>query len=121
MISRLREEAREGNSPRRAAALAIEHAGPSVAAAGVILAGTFASLMLGGLSMLMQIGFAVSVGISLAAFVMSMFLVPALTALVGAKAWWPGHRGMVGGGDDELYVDEALATAPAVEPVASLE
>jgi RND superfamily putative drug exporter len=92
MISRLREEAREGNPPRRAAALAVEHAGPSVASAGLILAGTFASLMLGGLSMMQQIGFAVSIGISIAAFIMSMFLVPAFTALIGAAAWWPGHK-----------------------------
>ncbi|GAA2037287.1 MMPL family transporter [Catenulispora yoronensis] len=92
MISRLREEAREGNSPRQAAALAVEHAGPSVASAGLILAGTFASLMLGGLAMMQQIGFAVSVGISIAAFLMSMFLVPAFTALIGDRAWWPGHK-----------------------------
>ena len=102
MISRLREEAREGNSPRRAAALAVEHAGPSVASAGLILAGTFASLMLGGLSMMEQIGFAVSIGISIAAFLMSMFLVPAFTALLGDKAWWPGHKMVVSnrGGDE---------------------
>ncbi|NUP53921.1 MAG: MMPL family transporter, partial [Catenulispora sp.] len=92
MISRLREEAREGNPPRRAAALAVEHAGPSVASAGLILAGTFASLMLAGLSMMEQIGFAVSIGISIAAFLMSMFLVPAFTALIGDRAWWPGHK-----------------------------
>jgi RND superfamily putative drug exporter len=110
MISRLREEARDGNSPRRAAALAVEHAGPSVASAGVILAGTFASLMLGGLSMMTQIGFAVSVGISIAAFVMSMFLVPAVTALLGEKAWWPGHKlaGPAHGAPAaEVYADEA--------------
>ncbi|NUR32321.1 MAG: MMPL family transporter [Catenulispora sp.] len=101
MISRLREEAREGNPPRRAAALAVEHAGPSVASAGVILAGTFASLMLAGLSMMEQIGFAVSIGISIAAFLMSMFLVPAFTALVGHRAWWPGHKDVAvrGGGE----------------------
>ena len=42
MIARLREEARAGNEPRAAAALGVQHAGPSVAAAGLILAGTFA-------------------------------------------------------------------------------
>ena len=36
-------------------------------------------------------GFAVALGIVLSAFVMSMFLVPALTALIGHAAWWPGH------------------------------
>ena len=52
MIARLREEAREGLEPRDAAAEAVKHAGPTVAAAGLILAGTFASLMLGGNALL---------------------------------------------------------------------
>lgn len=91
MIARLREEARAGKSSREAASQAIRHAGPTVAAAGVILAGTFASLMLGGNSLLVSLGFAISFGIFVAAFVMSMFFTPAITALVGRAAWWPGH------------------------------
>ncbi|NUU20394.1 MAG: MMPL family transporter, partial [Streptomycetaceae bacterium] len=91
MVARLREEAQEGHEPREAAALAVEHAGPSIGAAGVILAGTFASLMFAGITMMTQMGFAVSIGICIAAFVMSMFLVPAITALIGHAAWWPGH------------------------------
>ena len=47
MIARLREEAQEGRDPHEAAAQAVTHAGPTIAAAGIILAGTFASLMLG--------------------------------------------------------------------------
>ncbi|WP_192768060.1 MMPL family transporter [Plantactinospora soyae] len=92
MIARLREEAREGRSPRDAASMAIRHAGPTVAAAGLILAGTFASLMLAGNSTLTQMGFAISCGIAIVAFVMSLFLTPALTALLGHAAWWPGHE-----------------------------
>jgi RND superfamily putative drug exporter len=91
MVSRLREEAREGKSPREAAALAVRHAGPTIAAAGLILAGTFASLMLAGNATLTQMGFAISFGIAISAFVMAMFLTPALTALIGHAAWWPGH------------------------------
>jgi RND superfamily putative drug exporter len=91
MVARLREEAKEGHPPRKAAALAVEHAGPSVAAAGVILAGSFATLLLSSVGMMKQMGFAVAVGVCLSAFVMSMFLVPALTALIGKKAWYPGH------------------------------
>jgi putative drug exporter of the RND superfamily len=96
MVARLREEAKEGHEPREAAALAVEHAGPSIASAGVILAGTFASLMLASVSLLTEMGFAVSVGICISAFVMSMFLVPSVTALVGHRAWWPGNRGGAG-------------------------
>lgn len=91
MISRLREEATEGLDPKQAAAMAVRHAGPTIAAAGVILAGTFASLMLAGGSTLTQMGFAISFGIAIAAFVMAMFLTPSITSLIGHRAWWPGH------------------------------
>lgn len=91
MIARLREEAREGKDARQAAAMALRHTGPAIGAAGLILAGTFASLMLAGNTILSQVGFAVSCGIALAAFVMAMFFSPSLTALIGHRAWWPGH------------------------------
>jgi RND superfamily putative drug exporter len=91
MIARLRELAAEGMPPRQAAAIAFRHAGPAIGAAGLILAGTFASLTLAGNTILSQIGFAVSCGIALAAFVMAMFFSPSLTALIGRRAWWPGH------------------------------
>ena len=91
MIARLREEAREGNDPRTATTLAVQHAGPTVAAAGLILAGTFGTLALSPISMIAQIGFGVAIGIVLSAFVVSTFFVPALTAMLGHRAWWPGH------------------------------
>jgi RND superfamily putative drug exporter len=91
MISRLREEAREGRSPREAAGQAVRHAGPTVAVAGAILAGTFSTMLLAGNAFFSQMGFAISFGIVIAAFVMAMFFTPALTALVGHAAWWPGH------------------------------
>ncbi|MFF8997665.1 MMPL family transporter [Streptomyces achromogenes] len=91
MIARLREEAREGRDPREAAGMALRHAGPTVAAAGFILAATFATMMLAGNSLLTEMGFAVSFGIVVAAFVMAMFFTPSLTALIGHAAWWPGH------------------------------
>ncbi|HEX7738544.1 MAG TPA: MMPL family transporter [Marmoricola sp.] len=101
MIARLREEARRGKSAREAAAEALKHAGPTIAAAGVILAGTFASLMLGGQSLIVSMGFALSFGIFVAAFVMAMFFTPSLTALIGHAAWWPGH------GDESAEEHEA--------------
>ncbi|HEY7275942.1 MAG TPA: MMPL family transporter [Trebonia sp.] len=91
MIARLREQAREGMNPHDAAAHAIRQSGPTIGAAGLILAGTFASLTLAGNTILSQVGFAVSAGIVLAAFVMAMFFSPSLTALIGNRAWWPGN------------------------------
>jgi putative drug exporter of the RND superfamily len=65
----------------QAAAVAFRHADPTIGAAGLILAGN---------TILAQLGFAVSRGIALAAFVMAMFFSPSLTALIGHRAWWPG-------------------------------
>ncbi|MFE9676832.1 MMPL family transporter [Streptomyces sp. NPDC006259] len=114
MIARLREEARAGRSPREAAGMAVRHAGPTVAAAGFILAATFATMMLAGNSLLTEMGFAVSFGIAVAAFVMAMFFTPSLTALIGHAAWWPGH------GDRAAETTaEAGAAAPGLAPADS--
>lgn len=91
MMTRLREEMLAGASPRAAAGLAVEHGGPAVGAAGIILAGTFGSLLLTGIGSLMQIGFAVSTGILVASIAMATLLVPAVSALLGRRAWWPGR------------------------------
>ncbi|MFB7470940.1 MMPL family transporter [Kitasatospora sp. NPDC056184] len=98
IIARLREEARAGRNPREAAREAVRHGGPTVAAAGFILAVSFATFMLAGNIFMLEFGFGMAFGIFLAAFVMAMFFTPALTALVGKAAWWPGHGGDAVGG-----------------------
>jgi len=91
-MTRLREEVRSGLKPRAASDLTIEHSSTTVASAGLILAGTFGSLSLAGLSFLAQLGFAIAFGIILSAFVIAPLLVPSVAALLGYKVWWPGHR-----------------------------
>jgi RND superfamily putative drug exporter len=91
-MTRLREEVRSGLKPRKAADMTIEHSSTTVAAAGLILAGTFGSLALGGISFLSQMGFTIAFGIILSAFVIAPLLVPSVAALLGYKVWWPGHR-----------------------------
>ncbi|WP_369217267.1 MMPL family transporter [Streptomyces flavofungini] len=109
MVSRLREEARAGRSPRDAAGTAVRHSGPTIGSAGVILAGTFATLILAGNSTLSQMGFSLSFGIAIAAFVMAMVFTPALTALIGHAAWWPGHG-------DEKRDGDGTAAPPGDAP-----
>jgi putative drug exporter of the RND superfamily len=92
VTSRLREEVGEGNDPRTAADLTVEHAGPTIAAAGVILAGTFASLSLTGVGLLVQMGATVAIGVLLVSIVMAIVFVPSVSALLGRRVWWPGHR-----------------------------
>jgi putative drug exporter of the RND superfamily len=91
-VTRLREEIREGHSPRRAADLTIEHSSATVASAGLILAGTFASLLLARISLLTQMGSAIAIGVVLAAFVIAPIIIPSVSALLGYAIWWPGHR-----------------------------
>ncbi|MFB6892103.1 MMPL family transporter [Kitasatospora sp. NPDC056327] len=112
IIARLREEARAGRNPREAASEAVRHGGPTVAAAGFILAVSFATFMLAGNIFMLEFGFAMAFGIILAAFVMAMFFTPALTALVGKAAWWPGHGGDATGGHDGPSAAPASPYAP---------
>jgi len=89
MISRLREEMRDGARPRRAADTAIHQAGPSVAAAGIVLAASFGLLTIS--PTLAEIGFAVAAGVLISTFVNALLLIPALTGLLGRTAWWPSR------------------------------
>jgi RND superfamily putative drug exporter len=91
MVARLREESKEGMPPREATAMAIRQAGPTIASAGLILAGSFGSLMLAGNTQITEYGFSLSFGILVAAYVMAMFFTPSLTGLIGRRAWWPSR------------------------------
>ncbi len=93
MVSRLREEAQAGWSPREAARRAVAGTAPMLAAAAVVVAGTVGSTLLSGVETLRQVGVAVSAGVLLAAFVTAIFLVPATTAMLGRAAWWPSRPG----------------------------
>jgi RND superfamily putative drug exporter len=101
---RLREELLAGRSPRQAVAEAVRRTAPTIAAAGLVLAACFGTLMLEADETAKQMGFAMAFGILLASLVVSTLLVPAITALVGTRAFWPsrageGPAGREGGGD----------------------
>ena len=110
LTTRLREEILEGASPHEAAAMAVEHAGPTVASAGLILAATFGSMMLSGIGMLSQIGFAVMIGILLVAIVMASALIPSIATILGRRVWWPGHQADRAAAARSEAVDAAPAT-----------
>ena len=89
MSARLREEFEAGLLARQAVASAIRHAAPPIAAAGLVLATAFGTLMIYDDQGTKQTGFGMAIGILFASFIVSTLLVPALTALVGKRSWWP--------------------------------
>jgi RND superfamily putative drug exporter len=91
IMSRLREAAAVTPNGAVAAARALRNAGPTIAAAAVVLAGTFASLLLTGIRSLQEIGVGVAAGVLIAAFLAAGVLIPCLTAVLGDRAWWPSR------------------------------
>jgi putative drug exporter of the RND superfamily len=79
----LQERKRHGGVEGTRRALA--HTGGTITSCGLIMAGTFATLMLGGLNTLVQIGFALAFGVLLDTFVVRPFLVPAFTLWLWRK------------------------------------
>jgi RND superfamily putative drug exporter len=64
--------------------------GGVITSAGVILAGTFAVLATLPIQILVHFGIITAIGVLLDTFVVRPFLVPAITALLGRRAFWPG-------------------------------
>ncbi|MEV6850900.1 MMPL family transporter [Actinoplanes sp. NPDC051411] len=90
LMARVREEA--GRHGTRGGILTgLAATGGVITSAGVVLAGTFAVLMTLPLTMLFQLGFTVAVGVLLDTFLVRTVLVPAITGLLGDRAWWPGR------------------------------
>jgi RND superfamily putative drug exporter len=90
LMTRAREEA-VAHGTREGMLIALEDTGAVITGAGLILAGTFATLTLLPLEQLVQIGATVAIGVLLDTFIVRSLLIPAITYLCGARAWWPGR------------------------------
>jgi RND superfamily putative drug exporter len=64
---------------------ALARTGGTITSCGLIMAGTFATLMLAGLGTLKQIGFSLAFGVLLDTFIVRPFLVPAFALLFGKR------------------------------------
>ncbi|MGQ0629413.1 MAG: MMPL family transporter [Sporichthyaceae bacterium] len=89
IVGRVREELDAGRTVREATTHALVSTGPTITAAGFVLAGTFGALLITPLPSVRQIGFGVAVGILIDTFVVRTLLVPAATILLGRYAFWP--------------------------------
>lgn len=78
LVTRALEERRR-RGPVEGTRRALARTGGTITSCGLIMAGTFATLMLGGLSTLVQIGFALAFGVLIDTFVVRPLLVPPFT------------------------------------------
>ncbi|WP_295831514.1 MMPL family transporter [uncultured Microbacterium sp.] len=96
LVSRMREDFvhadREGRTPREVALGAVRSgfvgSARVVVAAAVIMFAVFVAFVPEGDSSLKPIALGLAVGVAVDAFLVRMTLVPAILALLGAKAWW---------------------------------
>jgi RND superfamily putative drug exporter len=94
----LQEKKRHGTEEGLRRALA--RTGGTITSCGVIMAGTFATLMLAGLNTLIQIGFALAFGVLLDTFLVRPFLVPTFTLWIWRRS-------------DDVEPSEAIEEKPA--------
>ena len=101
LMSRAREEAQQHGTDE-GMLRALVATGPVITSAGLILAGTFSVLAVLPIWELLEIGFAVAVGVLIDTFLVRSILVPAIVWKLGERSWWPstakgGDRALVTG------------------------
>jgi RND superfamily putative drug exporter len=90
LMTRVREEARRFGT-KEGALRGLATTGAVITSAGMVLAGTFAVLATLPLTIFVEIGFAVALGVLIDTLVVRSVLVTALTLDVGCWMWWPSR------------------------------
>ncbi|MFF9094558.1 MMPL family transporter [Streptomyces sp. NPDC014802] len=105
LMSRVREETVRFGT-RQGVLRGLVATGGVITSAGVVLAATFAALVVIPLAFLAQIAFIVAFGVLLDTVVVRSLLVPALVRDIGPAVWWPGRLARKDDGE------RAASTAP---------
>ncbi|MEV4245284.1 MMPL family transporter [Streptosporangium canum] len=92
LMSRVREETGH-HGAKEGVLRGLVTTGGVITSAGVVLAATFAALVVIPLAFLAQIAFIVAFGVLLDTLVVRSLLVPALVRDLGPRAWWPSRLG----------------------------
>ncbi|MGW7683043.1 MMPL family transporter [Kribbella sp. NPDC054772] len=88
IVSRVREEFVHGKHANDATIQGLGHGARVVTAAALIMASVFAGFILVEDPIIKAIGFGLTIGVLIDAFVVRMTLVPAILSLLGDRAWW---------------------------------
>ncbi|HNM79004.1 MAG TPA: MMPL family transporter [Tepidiformaceae bacterium] len=87
LVSRMREAFASGKHPDDAIREGFQHGAKVVTAAAIIMMAVFSGFVLSDDAIIKSIGFALTLGVFLDAFVVRMTLVPAVLSMLGAHAW----------------------------------
>lgn len=115
LMDRVREESRV-HGTREGVLRALASTGPVITSAGVILAGTFAALTSLPITILVEMGIVVALGVLIDTFVVRTIMVPAIVRLVGGASWWPSR--LEGAG---VPPDDGRPSPPSAQPGGLLE
>ncbi|MFI5735328.1 MMPL family transporter [Kribbella sp. NPDC051587] len=88
IVSRVREEFVHGKQATAATVEGLGHGARVVTAAALIMASVFAGFILVHDPIIKAIGFGLTIGVLIDAFIVRMTLVPAVLSLLGKAAWW---------------------------------
>jgi RND superfamily putative drug exporter len=119
VMTRIREEVHD-RPLREAVAEAVGRTGPTITSAGIVLAGTFLTLVVAssgpGSSQIRDIGFGLAFGILMDTFFVRTLLVPSTVALLGRRNWWPSKLGRASHAPDQPPEPDLVASASPSEP-----
>jgi RND superfamily putative drug exporter len=88
LVSRMREDFVHSGSAEDAVVSGVGHGARVVTAAAVIMTCVFAGFAFSPDPIIKSIGFGLAIGVFIDAFVVRMFLVPAVMGMLGSAAWW---------------------------------
>lgn len=88
VVSSMKEAYKNSNNAKRAVVVGFSQGSKVVAAAAVIMVSVFAGFISNDITTVKALGFGLSVGIFIDAFIVRMTIVPAVMSLLGKSAWW---------------------------------
>lgn len=108
LMTRIREE-QVTHGPVKGVAIALTRTGSIISSCGIIMAGTFSSLLAGTLAGMHQLGFALAFGVLLDTFVVRPILVPAFLVL-----YYEGRLGILKPPGDPVPAGEAASSMATI-------